>query len=449
MLLTAGADVGSSSTLAETVAGASKRHVALFTVGLGTHADTTVLQGLAEATGGAYVPASESNVETIYRQLAGQLSSQYVLVYRSQAPGGAEVTVAVSAAGGKDQSFIQLPRLPSTPEPGFSIADLFKGQGGLIAVVALAFTAIFLFSVTFVGGAARARRNRMLSRRIAAPSLDEAPATAQPGSGSWIPAPLVQAGDAVAEMGGFASGLESTLERAGLPVTPGELVAGSVTAGVLVAVASLLLVHSWLVAAVLALVALSVPFLLVRKRKTNRLEQLHEQLPDVLMILASSMRAGHSFLQALDAVAKEIGEPSNVEFSRVVTEIRLGRPANEALMALGERVGTEEYRWTMLAVNVQSEVGGNLAEILDTLADTVREREAVRRQVRVFSADGRLSMRIMAIMPPLLAVVVWRLNPEYMRPLFETTIGHLLIAGAVVLEIVGTLVARKVVKIDV
>ena len=118
-----------------------------------------------------------------------------------------------------------------------------------------------------------------------------------------------------------------------------------------------------------------------RSKLSKRSEKMREQLPDVLTIMASSLRAGHSFLQALDTVAREIPAPANVEFQRLVAEIRLGRPAEDALEALADRVGSADFRWAVLAVNIQREVGGNLAEILDNVADTP-ERATMRRQIR-------------------------------------------------------------------
>jgi tight adherence protein B len=183
--------------------------------------------------------------------------------------------------------------------------------------------------------------------------------------------------------------------------------------------------------------------------ETRRVNRLHAQLPEVLMILASSMRAGHSFLQALDTVSREIGEPSGMEFSRVVTEIRLGRPAGEALTALAERVGTEEFKWAVLAINVQREVGGNLAEILDTLAETVRERMALHRQIKVLSAEARLSMKVMVAMPPLLTLYIVKVNPDYMSLLWTRRVGVMMVIAAAGLMAVGVFLMRKMVKIDV
>jgi tight adherence protein B len=148
-------------------------------------------------------------------------------------------------------------------------------------------------------------------------------------------------------------------------------------------------------------------------------------------------------------VAKEVGDPGGAEFGRVVTEIRLGRPFEEALNALAERVGTEEFKWAIMGVNVQREVGGNLAEILDTLSETVREREAVRRQVQVLSAEGRLSVKILVIMPFLMALYLTWINASYMRLLWTTRPGLIFLVVGLVLMTVGTIWARKLVRIDV
>src|SRR4029077_5849563 len=118
----------------------------------------------------------------------------------------------------------------------------------------------------------------------------------------------------------------------------------------------------------------------------KREEKLRDQLPDVLTIMASSLRAGHSFMQALDTPAKEIAQPAANEFQRVVAEIRLGRPVDDALEALSQRVGSDDFKWGVLPVNIQREVGGNLAEILDNVAETLRERAIMRRQILVLTA---------------------------------------------------------------
>ena len=165
------------------------------------------------------------------------------------------------------------------------------------------------------------------------------------------------------------------------------------------------------------------PTVALRFALKRRAEKLREQLPDVLTIMASSLRAGHSFLQALDTVAKEIAQPAATEFQRVVAEIRLGRGAEEALEALAERVGSADFKWAVLAVNIQREVGGNLAEILDNVSDTLRERAQMRRQVRVLTSEGRLSAWVLTLLPMGIALYLFAVSPEYIGLLFSTPLG--------------------------
>ena len=174
-----------------------------------------------------------------------------------------------------------------------------------------------------------------------------------------------------------------------------------------------------------------------------------EQLPDVLSILASSLRAGHSFLQALDQVAAEIKDPSASEFHRVVSEIRLGRSIDDAMVEMADRVGGEDMRWAVMAVNIQRQVGGNLAEVLDIVAHTVRERAYVQRQVRVLSAEGRLSIAILAALPFGIFIYLSLMNPEYVSPLFTTMIGRLLLLIGGTLMAAGIFVMTRIVRIDV
>jgi tight adherence protein B len=192
-----------------------------------------------------------------------------------------------------------------------------------------------------------------------------------------------------------------------------------------------------------------IPYVWMVRSLKKRRSILGEQLADTLSILASSLRAGYSFLQALDTVSKEVGEPSAGEFQRVVAEIRLGRPIDDALTAMGDRIGSEDLKWAVIAINVQRQVGGNLAEVLDVVANTVRERAYIRRQVQVLSADGRLSVGILTALPFFMVLYISVVNPEYIKPLFTTTPGlAILIAGATLLAI-GVAVMRKIIKIDV
>src|SRR5207249_11419889 len=139
------------------------------------------------------------------------------------------------------------------------------------------------------------------------------------------------------------------------------------------------------------------------------------QLPETLQLLAGSLRAGYAFQQAVDTLANESPEPTSAEFGRVMTETRLGMAVEVALERMAERVDSDDFPWGVLAVNIQRQVGGNLAELLTTTADTLREREQVRRQVKTLSAEGRLSMRIRTGLPFLLSGYMSLVNPSYVK----------------------------------
>jgi tight adherence protein B len=451
VLLTDGTDVGSTLSLSEAVAAAKDGAATVFTVGLeGTRTDFSGLETIAGETGGTFQLVTTADLAALYRDLATQLTRQYIVLYESRGPAGAQVTVGVKTPVGTDSAVVLLPRPRSAGETPHKGGPLWFGSWSLAAVLVLSFLTAFLLAVMILGGTYRSRRDRELTVRMSAPAWAQEEHQRQPeGPGAWVPGSLVSLGDAVAAAGGFNTSLDTKLERAGLPVTPGEVVGASFVLGFLGLVAGGLLLRSVPLALVVGALAALAPFLFVQVKMNRRLDLLHSQLPDVLMILASSMRAGHSFQQALDAVAKEVGEPGGTEFARVVAEVRLGRPFEESLTALAERVGTEEFKWAVMGINVQREVGGNLAEILDTLSETVREREAVRRQVKVLSAEGRLSVKILIVMPFLMAGYLTWVNRSYMRLLWTTRPGIIFMVIGAVLMLVGAIWARKTVEIDV
>ncbi len=234
-----------------------------------------------------------------------------------------------------------------------------------------------------------------------------------------------------AEARGFSGRVDAELEAAGVSVRSGEFVVLSVAAALVGVVLGAALLRNPLLALATGAVAGAGPTIALRMAMKSRAEKLREQLPDVLTIMASSLRAGHSFMQSLDAVAKEIAQPAATEFQRVVSEIRLGRPADDALEALAERVGSPDFRWAVLAVNIQREVGGNLAEILDNVADTLRERAQMRRQVRVLTAEGRLSAWVLTALPLTIAVYMFITNPEYIGLLVTAKLGIIMLSVAV------------------
>lgn len=311
----------------------------------------------------------------------------------------------------------------------------------LVPALALTFCAFFCLALAVTTTRQRSRARARLVAAVARPSRNRPP---QGGRGRGL---LGSAGARLAGIPTVARRLDRLVESAGYALRPEEfagLLAGAALAG---ASAGLLLAGP-VGALALGAAAGSVPWLAARLAAHRRTWRLHGQLPDALAVIASSLRAGHSFLQSLDMVAAELPDPAASEFSRLVAEVRLGRPVEEALDALATRVDSPDFTWAMVAVRIQRETGGNLAEILDTVATTLREREVVRRQVRALSAEGRLSMYVLGGLPFVVAAWLTLTNPDYLGLLVSTQVGRVMLVCAVGLMALGVIWMRKLVKID-
>src|SRR5512132_1324104 len=323
------------------------------------------------------------------------------------------------------------------------IEKLLGTDAWLTLVLGAAFVAAFLLAVLLLSVRAKGRRRRSVANLMLGRGKDTAVET------TWMPAGLAQAGERVAEAGGFGSGLEAKLEQAGLPMKAGEFVALTAVCAVAGGVLGAFLLGNIFVALLIAVAASLIPYAWLLRARSQRQKKMAEQLADVLSILASSLRAGHSFLQALDQVANEIKDPSASEFHRVVSEIRLGRSVDDAMIEMAERIGSEDMRWAVMAVNIQRQVGGNLAEVLDIVSNTVRERAYIHRQVRVLSAEGRISIGILAGLPFGIFCYLMLVNPEYVSILFTHPIGRILLLAGGALMAAGIYVMTRIVKIDV
>jgi tight adherence protein B len=331
-------------------------------------------------------------------------------------------------------------------------ADSFwTTQSAQVALAVLVGLVAFLLAWFLLGNAARAKKERDVEARMRAVIQPGQQPVAVPGSATsaWIPEGMTKFGQRFADAQGFSERLDAELEAAGVAMRSGEFVIASVAAAIIAGVLGAALMRNALLALVIGAIGGALPIVLLKRALNKRADKLREQLPDVLTIMASSLRAGHSFLQSLDTVAKEISQPAASEFQRVVAEIRLGRPAEDALESLAERVGSADFKWAVLAVNIQREVGGNLAEILDTVADTLRERATLRRQIKVLTAEGRLSAWVLALLPLAIGVYMGAVNPTYIGKLFTTTVGLVMTITAFALLAVGVLWMRKIVDIDV
>jgi tight adherence protein B len=240
--------------------------------------------------------------------------------------------------------------------------------------------------------------------------------------------------------------LQSALDQAGIRMRPAEMLVatGGATLG---AFAVGLALAGAGTALLLALVTPLAAVAFLRVRRTRRRAAFLEQLDDSLRLMASSLRAGHSVLRALDAVSHDAESPTAEEFSRVVNETRVGRDVTEALEEVAHRTGSEDFAWVVQAIAIHRDVGGNLAEVLDGVGTTIRERNELRRQARVLSAEGRASGVVLFVLPLAVSGLLAVVARDYMAALVQSSVGFMMLAIAAALMGVGALWLRSIVKV--
>lgn len=458
VVMSDGSDTASRTSLDAAARSVVDSGATVFSIGLNSDEfDAGALRELASLAGGRYEPAASAQVSGIYEDLAAELSNQYEITYTSDAASQSRVQTEVLSPGGSDTVSFLTPETAGAPgdRTGESALPGSEEQPGtqdsLVPVVALGvfFLCVFMLAALALSTRERSRRGRYLNRLVArAPAPKDRPGTPEATS-KWVPESLVKFSGRMAQTGGYAIRIDDKLEHAGWSMKTGEFLAICAMAALGGFIVGGLFLSSIVFALFLAAIAGAVPVVVLTIATRRRAAKMHDQLADILGVLASSLRAGHSFLQALDMVAKEIGDPGAEEFGRLVAEIRLGRSVGEALDSLADRIDSDDFRWAMIAVNVQREVGGNLAEVLDKVAETIRERDTVRRQVKALSAEGRLSMSILGALPFVVAAYIFLVNPDYLSLLFTRQIGLVLLTIGATLMAVGFLWMKKVVKIDV
>jgi tight adherence protein B len=248
---------------------------------------------------------------------------------------------------------------------------------------------------------------------------------------------------------------QTFLDQANVKVRAGNLLIYCVISAILMGAGGLMLAGSLppnqavLFVFVGALVGAVIPFSYASYRRNKRFQRFEELFPDAIDTLARAVRAGHAFTTALELIANEIAEPVAGEFRMLFEEQKFGLPVRDALMNLTERMPLVDVKFFVTAVMLQRETGGNLAEILDNLSYVIRERFKIMRQVRVYTAQGRLTMVLLMALPPVIVVIMLSTSPAFIRPLFADPIGHTLIVGGIVLQTIGYFVIRRVIRIQV
>lgn len=317
----------------------------------------------------------------------------------------------------------------------------------LMAVLASVFAALLAIGLLAGALAQRDRRGRLLSERIASyvaasqPAGPEESRTLASAAIGWVTRLL--------RSGRTEKRLAERLDLAGIGQKPAEWVILGGVAAVLVA-AMLTMVTGSLPIGVLGGTLLSWVgmHLVVSVRIERRRAAFTDQLPDLLQLVASSLQSGFSLAQGLDSVVREGAKPASGEFARALSQVRIGVDLTDALERVADRMDCTDLRWAVMAIRIQRDVGGRLAEVLSTTVGTMRERSQLRRHVRALSAEGRLSAYVLIAMPVLVGGWLFTSDPTYMRPLYASKVGILMLIAAGLMTGVGALWMRKVIKVE-
>ena len=246
-----------------------------------------------------------------------------------------------------------------------------------------------------------------------------------------------------------ATRLRKFLDQADIHITVSRLLMLSLMAGLLAGLAASMLTISILAMGAAGLVAAAVPFMHVAYRRRKRLHAFLELLPDALELMSRALQAGHAFAETLHMIATEMPEPVATEFRKTYEEQNLGLSTKLALENLAERVPLLDLRLCVTAIMIQRETGGNLAEILEKVGYTIRERFPILEDLKTLTTSSRMSAWILCGLPVFVALAVTVMNPDYMSVLWSDPRGHNLLAAAVVMQIVGMLVIRKILRIKI
>jgi tight adherence protein B len=245
------------------------------------------------------------------------------------------------------------------------------------------------------------------------------------------------------------SAIQEALTQAGMKFRAGNFLFLCVLTGAVAGLAALAWSKNPGVGWAALAIGIFLPYSFVSYRRQKRFEKFEELFPEAIDTLARAVRAGHAFTTALEMISNEVAEPLAGEFRKLYEEQKFGMPVRDALMNLTQRVPLVDVKFFVTAVMLQRETGGNLAEILDNLSYVIRERFKIQRQVRVHTAQGRLTMALLMAMPPAVVGIMLIMSPDFVKPLFSDPIGHSLLVGSIALQTIGYFVIRKIIRIQV
>ena len=451
ILVTDGQETESKASLDDAIAAAKSAGVNVFVIGIESpRFKPEPLQRLADATNGTYYgTASTEALADVYTSIAEDLRRTWHLDYVTSArpgdrldlvvglPGGAGLTAHLTAPG-------DAPSVAAKPSP--LLPDFFYTSDWGLPVLAGVVALLALIAAAFALASPKGTWLRgRLDPHVAAPRT-KALKRAREGKRFAMFSGLFRATEGLFGNLKQWKRIDTLLQRADMPLRTPEFAYIMLGFGLLFAFFSAALKPQLWFMVVGFAVGAFLPYAFLSYKARKRLKAFDEQLPDMLVTMAASLKAGHSFRQGIQSVVDEGVDPAAKEFKRVLNETRLGRPMDDALTEMAARVGSKNFEFVMSAVTIQRQVGGSLAGLFDMVADTVRQRQQFHRKIRGLTAMGRMSAYTLIGLPFFVGLAIYVINREYMKPLLTTSTGHKLIVLMLVMMAFGSLLLKKIVS---
>ncbi len=467
IVLTDGEDTVSTATAQDALAAVQNSDARVFGVALESpDFNPDAVSAVAGAGNGLFLSTPDpQQLSSLYGQIGREINNTLVARFVSPIsapgaatfavtyPGGLSSNVEFAVSGFATTTTTIATTTTTAPPPSTSlvVSDTPLGLGSLslIGAAGVGITAFLFIVILFgrddeEGGGRFAKRLQAYGRRGKPQAEERTPFLQR--------IPLLnrfsQAAEEEVRRRGLNSGVNAALEQANIPMTPGEAILAmfglSAVGGVFIAI-----FNSPLSGLITFGVLLIFFVMLIRYAGGRERKRFEKQLPDTLTLLSTSLRAGYSLLQAIEAVAQEAPDPTAREFSRAVAEARLGRSVPQALEGIVQRTQSKDFEWATMAIEIQREVGGNLAEVLQTVAETMMARNRLKGEIKALTAEGRISAIVLGSLPFIMGAFLWFTNREYLQPLLDVTLGRIAIVGGVLLMGAGIFWLNKIVNIEV
>jgi tight adherence protein B len=443
--VTDGNETKSAASLQNAIAAAREAGASVYVVAIESELfNPAPLKSIARATGGSYRGANSSReLGAIYASIARELQRTWRLEYPTAARPGDELRLQALTPAGKAAGGLSIPGTDRASNNDSLLPERLYQAG--TPVMALLVGLLVLLAGTFAMAAARGER----LRRQLAPHLGQTTARTklkQERERLAVLSSLFGATEQAFSHWKQWRSMQRMLERADLPLRTVEFVYLMGAAAVVFGLVAAVTAPSSFMILLAMLAGGAVPFGFVWFKGQKRINAFEDQLPDLLITLAASLKAGHSFKQGLQSVVDEGRPPASKELKRVLTEARLGRSIDDALQEMALRVGSKNFDFVITAVTIQRQVGGSLAGLIDMVADTVRQRQQFARKIKGLTAMGRASAYVLMGLPFFIGLIITVMNPRYMQPLYHTSTGHKLIMSGLAMMCFGAVVLRKIVS---